>query len=105
MKIMKSKIILFSATLLLLGCDQSPLNTVLQPVNYQQNVNINPVINNRIKVERLSIVKDSTAYSNERGTYLITDTKTGAEYIGVSGIGITEVGSHSSGKYSTTDER
>lgn len=37
--------------------------------------------------------------------YIITDTKTGTEYIGVSGIGITETGSHQAGKARVADER
>lgn len=60
----------------------------------------------RIEVTLLSQFTDRLAYSNSRGVYLIVDHDTGAEYIGVSGIGITEVGSHHCGKScSAEDER
>lgn len=58
--------------------------------------------------------KDSLAYDGERGIYMITDNKTGKEFVGVSGVGIAELGSHSethtdgNGKSQTTivtDER
>ncbi|HCJ5492477.1 TPA: hypothetical protein NUW79_003117 [Escherichia coli] len=58
--------------------------------------------------------KDSLAYDGERGIYTITDNKTGKEFVGVSGVGIAELGSHSethtdsNGKSQTTivtDER
>lgn len=63
----------------------------------------------RVKVERIGVFKDDVAYHDRRGIYIITDTKTGTEYIGVSGVGITETGSHyqSTGKsgYNRPDER
>lgn len=58
--------------------------------------------------------KDGLAYDGERGIYMITDHKTGKEFVGVSGVGIAELGSHSethtdgNGKSQTTivtDER
>lgn len=52
----------------------------------------------RVRVTRLSIFHDELAYGNDRGVYLIEDTATGTEFIGVSGVGIAEVGSHSCGK-------
>jgi len=45
------------------------------------------------------------AYKKLRGIYEIIDNKTGKKYLGVSGVGISEVGSHSSGKNSARDER
>lgn len=59
----------------------------------------------RVKVVRINRFYDVIAYNGERGIYLITDEKTGKEFIGISGIGITEVGSHSSGKSTVRDER
>lgn len=70
-----------------------------------------PVIqdNPRVKVTRIGVFKDDLAYESKRGVYLITDSATGKEYFGISGIGITEVGSHyvSTGKsgYYQQDER
>lgn len=59
----------------------------------------------RITIERIAVMRDDIAYNNVRGLYIIRDTQTGAEYIGVSGIGISETGSHSAGKTRTRDER
>lgn len=59
----------------------------------------------RVKVVRIDRFYDGIAYNGERGIYLITDEKTGKEFIGISGIGITEVGSHLSGKSTVRDER
>ena len=59
----------------------------------------------RFKVERVQTFDDGSAYSNSRAVYVITDTKTGQEFVGVSGVGIAELGSHRSGKASVSDER
>lgn len=59
----------------------------------------------RVTVTRIGVFEDSMAYGDRRGIYIITDTKTGKEYIGVSGIGISELGSHSNGKVIVGDER
>lgn len=48
---------------------------------------------------------DESAYGNVRGVYILKDRATGKEYIGVSGIGISERGSHSAGKTTVSDER
>jgi len=47
---------------------------------------------------------DSTA-CEERIIYVIQDKETGAEYIGITGVGISETGSHLRGKTSVRDER
>lgn len=63
----------------------------------------------RFVVVRDSVIVDDLAYNDRRGIYVITDTQTGKEYIGISGVGIAETGSHtrSAGKTTTTvqDER
>lgn len=61
--------------------------------------------NPRITVTRVGIFNDELAYSNKRGIYIIKDTTTGKEYVGVSGIGISELGMHRTGKTQTQDER
>lgn len=61
--------------------------------------------NGDVQVTRIGVIKDNIAYGDIRGIYRIVDTKTGKEFIGVSGVGIAETGSHSTGKTSTTDER
>jgi hypothetical protein len=59
----------------------------------------------RISVTRIGVIEDVLSYHGQRGIYIITDAKTGAEYVGVSGIGISELGSHRSGKTTISDER
>ena len=59
----------------------------------------------RFTVTRVQVVGDSLAYGDKRGVYVIVDTLTGAEYVGVSGVGIAELGSHASGRTTTRDER
>ena len=48
---------------------------------------------------------DKDAYNSTRSVYVLKDKITGKEYIGVSGIGISERGSHTSGKSTIEDER
>ena len=48
----------------------------------------------RYGVKRVAVFEDSLAYEGKRGIYEITDNKTGKVYFGISGIGITELGSH-----------
>lgn len=77
--------------LLLVGCtDPTPPNTTLI-TNTPQQIQ---TVETRFVVARISIFGDTLAYGGKRGVYVITDTKTGKEYIGVSGIGISELGSH-----------
>ena len=60
-------------------------------------------------VTRVGIFADDLAYRYRRGIYEIVDLSTGKKYIGVSGIGISETGSHDEkyGKQTVTveDER
>lgn len=59
----------------------------------------------RFKVEKVSVFYDKLAYDGKRGVYVITDTETGKQFVGVSGVGVSELGSHSNGKVTATDER
>ena len=59
----------------------------------------------RVVVERVDVVADSLAYGKKRGVYVIRDTQTGREFIGVSGVGVAETGKHQSGKTQAIDER
>ena len=48
----------------------------------------------RITVVRIGVFKDDLAYDSRRWIYVIKDAATGREYVGVSGIGISELGVH-----------
>lgn len=50
------------------------------------------------EVTRAAVFKDDLAYNDRRGVYVITDKRTGRQYIGVSGVGVAEVGRHGCGK-------
>jgi hypothetical protein len=49
----------------------------------------------RFQVEFAGKFRDDLAYDNERRIYIITDRKTKKQYFGISGVGISEIGSHS----------
>lgn len=59
----------------------------------------------RFRVQMVASFVDKLAYGDVRGVYVITDTTTGQEFVGISGIGISELGSHQSGKVRVGDER
>ncbi|HFN3784855.1 TPA: hypothetical protein ACHFQM_004392 [Enterobacter hormaechei] len=85
---MKIFIVIFS--LLLSACDSGP-----EPAKSTMAVSSQLSSDaDRIKVTKMSEFRDTLAYDNWRGVYLIQDQQTGKEYIGISGIGISEVGSH-----------
>ena len=48
---------------------------------------------------------DESAYGKVRNVYILKDRVNGKEYVGVSGIGISERGNHQQGKTSVPDER
>lgn len=99
---MKSLPIIIAA-LLLSACGPDANMPMYEQTAGANNVGINT--NSRFKVERVGVFKDDLAYGDRRGIYVIIDTKTGQELIGVSGIGISELGSHKSGKSTIRDER
>ena len=92
------------AAILLSACGEETTKTPVALTSGQAGVPVQ--VSQRFTVVRQQVFNDDIAYGNERGIYVITDTKTGIEYFGVSGVGISELGRHSSGKNSTSpDER
>ncbi len=89
-------VLLTFAILGIAGCMKPPTHTMQLPVT---------TTSHRINVKMVDTIEDGLAYGNRRGIYIITDTETGKEYIGISGVGISETGSHSSGKSTHSDER
>lgn len=94
-------LIILTSILMLAACEES--ETERQQREQQEKIAMEN--QGRVKVTQITRFNDSIAYNGVRGIYLITDEKTGKEFIGISGIGITEVGSHSSGKSTSRDER
>ncbi len=74
----------------------------LGPPAYGYEVEPEPA---RFQLTRVAVIEDDLAYYDRRAIYVLVDTKTGTEYVGISGVGISELGSHKSGKSHTTDER
>jgi hypothetical protein len=82
---------LVGAILMACGCGQQADQSVVvsgvqSPIQVQKT--------NRVIVERISVIYDDIAYRSARGVYIIKDLQTGKEYFGISGIGISELGSH-----------
>ena len=88
------------SALTLVGCSPEP-DTALTIAPPNQGT--------RFTVERVGVIEDDLAYNNRRGIYVLTDRQTDKQYVGMSGVGISELGSHaqSNGKATTRvqDER
>lgn len=82
--------------LALAGCRPDPNMPMYEQTQNAQRVPIQD--NGRVSVTRIGVFSDDLAYSGRRGVYLIKDEHTGREFIGVSGVGISETGSHLAGK-------
>jgi len=59
----------------------------------------------RITVKRVATFRDRFAFNGEREILIITDTKTGKEFIGISGVGVTETREVVEGKVSRQIEQ
>ena len=81
-------------SMLLAACSPEP--TAVMPVTQESS---------RFTITRIAVIEDDLAYGNRRGVYVLKDNKTGVEYIGLSGIGVSELGSHQVGKIPFSDER
>jgi hypothetical protein len=64
-----------------------------------------PTVSSRFSVTRVGVFEDALAYGGSRGIYVVFDSQTNREYVGVSGVGISELGSHPVGKTIVSDER
>lgn len=95
------KIFIIAITLLCVACQQTEDSQ--QRNNGSRGIEI--AQDDRFIVSRVQVVNDDLAYDGQRGVYVIIDKHTGAEYLGVSGVGISELGSHHSGKVNKRDER
>lgn len=90
---------LFGAVLVS-GCDKS--ERTRQYTN-PSNIEVKP--DDRFSVNRVQVVYDELAYNSKRGIYVITDKKTGKEFLGVSGIGVAELSGARAGAAFTTKEQ
>lgn len=80
--------LVYAVTILACGCDPKPMPPTTPLV-------VSPTLeSSRFQVEILSTFEDRLAYGSERGVYLLRDTTTGQEFVGISGVGISAVGWH-----------
>lgn len=87
------------------GCRETNVTTYMPgPGSMQSNVNTS-ASSGRFSIVQVDIFKDDLAYDDKRAIYILTDRKTGKEYVGISGIGIAELGDHPAGKAKVADER
>jgi hypothetical protein len=89
----KATLILAAVLLAVLGCKRDGVEEM-----YEQTRSAAPaaiVDGQRFAVARVGTFRDDLAYNDVRGIYIIRDLRTKREFIGVSGIGISELGSHS----------
>jgi hypothetical protein len=94
-----------AAIFALSACDMSPEAQLDRAAAKAASALVLQQNSKRFTVTRVDVFKDSIAYGDRRGVYVITDNKTGKEYVGVSGVGISETGLHRSGKTDVADER
>lgn len=91
----------------LIACEKSP-DMVVRETNQlpePQLITAPTVKIDSLEISRVGMFQDVSAYNSRRSVYRVRDTKTGKEYIGISGVGISEMWSHSSGKTQVGDER
>lgn len=97
------KNILLILMLILGGCDEHEYPNVSKKI--EQSGDTEYPQQSRFDLEKVARFHDLSAYGCCRDIYLLTDKNTGKEYIGISGIGISELGSYGAGKSHTADER
>lgn len=95
---------LLVASLLILGACEDPELARQREQRYNRMAVGTDTIP-RFQITRVGVFRDDLAYRDVRGIYVLKDTTTGKEFVGVSGIGISEIGVHSAGKNQTRDER
>lgn len=83
--------------LLLGGCDTPDATQVMATPHTKST--------DEVDIVQVGVFSDPLAYGNTRGIYRIKDNVSGKSYLGISGIGIAETGSHSTGKQNVADER
>lgn len=77
--------------LCLAACDQEP------PPGYGQQVVLNQEQAQRFTVELAGQFPDDLAYKGVRRIYVIRDSHTERTLVGITGVGVTEVGTHTEG--------
>ena len=111
MKKLITQIAILFISIMFVGCElnkdydsiPSVGDRVKIPVQTETIVSVPPKL--RYDLKKVQTFFDSDAYNNVRNVYILVDNETGKEYLGISGIGITEMGKHTQTKSTVTDER
>lgn len=102
--------------MLIVGCEEKPKeepkftipsvgSQVVIPVEKEvTTVKVLPP-KQRFSLQKVQTFQDPDAYGKVRNIYILIDNSTGKEFVGVSGIGITESGTHVESKNNYEDER
>lgn len=98
----KALLILSFITVLFSGCDNSEFQSVgdAKPISKE-------IIKDsgRFDLKKIQTFSDTDSYNYKRSVYILIDKETGKEFVGVSGVGISELSTHTSGKTTIEDER
>lgn len=87
--------------LVLSSCKSEPTLQITKEFEFKAAEQGNP----RFQVSRVAVFEDELAYNSRRGIYIIYDSESGKQFVGISGIGISELGSRSVRKTGRLDER
>jgi hypothetical protein len=83
------------ATMLILGCEPP------KPVSHT----LAQSADSRFSVTLAGEFYDNIAYGSKRGIYVLRDSETGRDYVGISGVGIAEISSHSESNGKTSSQK
>lgn len=87
--------------LVLLGCDHPEDNGKTYPPTINRSTSAD---GERVKIVYKQDFYDTTAYGGGRTIIVVKDSVTGKEFLGVSGMGVVELGAHQVGKSQQPDE-
>lgn len=90
-----------------IGCDmdENTRMSINAPVVEVVGDRVVPVVVERFRVMKVQMIRDPDAYKGLRSIYVIRDRVTNREYMGITGVGISDMGVHSIGKVNEVDER
>lgn len=88
---MKISYIVILMSLFLVSCGFQTTEDIKEDTQRDNLQRVSIGKNDRFKIERVSLVYDTESQTQTRGIYIITDKKNNKEYLGVSGIGISEL--------------
>lgn len=98
---MEKLLVIVCLFLVAIGCAKT--ETMTMETRPEKNLSVDG--EERFTVNRIGVFRDDLAYGGLRGIYLVKDHTTGQEFVAISGLGLTELSSHRTGRLTETDER